>query len=173
VRYTLTLAVRQWNTVTSSPQTLIQTFADTYVQPTKSTLILVSRPPRLGETTQASRLFFVDAMQSSIAPLRFWFSLSIGGEKSSTLVLTLPQRADFAYTVAQDTTMALSCFTHGPSTNKLRALAHKECLNMQTTLSLPCAARIHGLPLVRTALQSVKSARSPSDAPIVCTRFAL
>ena len=38
--------------------------------PTKSTLILVSRPIRLGETTQASRLFFVDAMQSSIAALR-------------------------------------------------------------------------------------------------------
>ena len=38
--------------------------------PTKSTLILVSRPPRQGETTQASRLFFVGTMQSSIAALR-------------------------------------------------------------------------------------------------------
>jgi hypothetical protein len=74
VRYTLTLAVRQWNTVTSSPQSLIQTFGDTYVHPTKSTLILVSRPPWLGETTQASRLFLVDAMQSSIAPLRKTYS---------------------------------------------------------------------------------------------------
>ena len=42
--------------------------------PPKSTLILVSRPPRLGETTQALRLFFVDAMQSSIAALRKTYS---------------------------------------------------------------------------------------------------
>ncbi len=33
------------------------------------------------------------------------FTLSMGDEKSSTLVFTLPQRANFAYTVAQDTTM--------------------------------------------------------------------
>ena len=42
--------------------------------PTKSTLILVSRPPRQGETTQASRLFFVGTMQSSIAALSKTYS---------------------------------------------------------------------------------------------------